>query len=341
MKRRGFTLVELLVVIAIIGILLALLLPAVQAAREAARRIDCANRLKQLALAVHIYESAFRRLPPLAEVKRTETGAIRTSYMGPHSRILPYIEQGAITNHMDTSTYYADPFNKSIVGRVLPCFLCPSELRQEPLDHADFGLIGGVNYGFCCGDWYVWNGVDHPVVTPRCAFGVNIARRWDEFRDGLSHTLLLSEVKNYQVTIRDCGRFSQINDPEHVPPPEADPLTVCPEYAGGGTCKVHTTAHTQWAEMSSHHNGFTTAWPPNFRTPGGPGMSNDDVDVLSTRERMGGPTFAAITSRSYHPNGVQSALADGSVRFTTQDIEGRLWRALGSIKGGEALPGTL
>lgn len=120
-------------------------------------------------------------------------------------------------------------------------FLCPSEIERDPLDHAEFGNIGGVNYGFACGDWYVWNGLDAQPVTPRSAFGVNLSRRWSQFRDGLSHTLLLSEVKNYQVAIRDCGPFSMINDPNQVPGPDADPLAVCPEYEGSG-CKIFAKA---------------------------------------------------------------------------------------------------
>jgi hypothetical protein len=91
--------------------------------------------------------------------------------------------------------------------------------------------------------------------------------------------------------------------------------------------------------MSAHHNGFTTAWPPNKVTPGGTGLSEPDVDVISMRERMGGPTFAAITSRSYHPGGVQSLLGDGSVRFMSETMDGMTWRALGSVGGGEVIPG--
>jgi hypothetical protein len=102
---------------------------------------------------------------------------------------------------------------------------------------------------------------------------------------------------------------------------------------------VFGNAHTQWIEMSVHHNGFTTAWTPNRATPGGPGLVRPDVNVLSVRERNGGPTFAAITSRSFHPGGVMSLLADGSVRFVPQAIDGIVWRALGTVAGGEVVPG--
>jgi hypothetical protein len=90
--------------------------------------------------------------------------------------------------------------------------------------------------------------------------------------------------------------------------------------------------------MSVHHNGFTTAWTPNRATPGGPALTRPDVNVISVRERSGGPTFAAITSRSFHPGGVMSLLADGSVRFVPQTIDGAVWRALGTVAGGEVTP---
>ena len=98
-------------------------------------------------------------------------------------------------------------------------------------------------------------------------------------------------------------------------------------------------AHTQWVEMSVHHNGFTTAWTPNRATPGGPGLAHPDVNVISVRERNGGPTFATITSRSYHPGGVMSRRADGSVRFVPQTIDGSVWSALGTVAGGEGIAG--
>jgi prepilin-type processing-associated H-X9-DG protein len=86
-----------------------------------------------------------------------------------------------------------------------------------------------------------------------------------------------------------------------------------------------------------HHIGMTTAWPPNKKTPGGPGYSTLDMDLNSERERIGGPTYAAITSRSYHPGGVNILLCDGSVRFVKSTIDGWLWRALGTVAGGEII----
>lgn len=339
--RSAFTLIELLVVIAIIAVLVALLLPAVQQAREAARRVQCKNQLKQLGLAIHGYESSMNCLPPASVIVKLSSGAIWTMDVSPFARLLPYFEQGNVYNQMNLNAEYNDPslYNANAVGRVIPLFICPSEINRSTVFIAKFGNIGGVNYGFSMGDWYVWSGINgSPAGDPptRSAFGVNLHRRWADFTDGTSNTLLMSEVTNFTPYIRDCGSLSNINTPNNVPPPNADPMTVAPEYSGSG-CTVLANAHSQWNEITVHHIGMTTAWPPNKKTPGGPGMVYPDVDLNSQRERIGGPTYAAITSRSYHVGGVHSLLGDGSVRFISSNIDGFLWRGLGTVQGGEVV----
>jgi type II secretory pathway pseudopilin PulG len=330
-----------LVVIAIIAILVALLLPAVQQAREAARKAQCKNQLKQLGLAIHNYESAMLCLPPSSVIIKLPSGLPSTIDVSPFARLLPYYEQANVYNMMNLNLEYTDTgnYNKAAVGRVIPLFLCPSELRTDPINHAKYGMTGGVNYGFCMGDWYVWSGynVSTPGEPPtRSAFGVNLNRQWRDFTDGMSNTMLMSEVKNYQPYIRDCGSLSQINTPNNIPSPDADPMTVAPEYSGSGCLVLPDTSggHTQWNEVAVHHIGMTTAWTPNKKTPG---ATYADVDLNSQRERIGGPTYAAITSRSYHTGGVHSLLGDGRVRFISNSINGQLWRALGTVGGGEII----
>ena len=340
-RRNAFTLIELLVVIAIIAVLIALLLPAVQQAREAARRAQCKSQLKQFGLAIHNYESTMTSLPPASVIVKRPDGSIWTMDVSPFARLLPYFEQGNVYNMMNLNAEYNDPTlaNSNAVGRVIPFFLCPSELNRAPYFIAKYGNIGGVNYGFSMGDWYVWSGINgSPAGDPptRSAFGVNLLRRWADFTDGTSNTLLMSEVRNYQPYVRDCGSLSQINSPTNIPAPNADPMTVAPEYSGSG-CTVLENAHTQWNEVAVHHIGMTTAWPPNKKTPGGPGNMYPDVDLNSQRERIGGPTYAAITSRSYHTGGVHSLFGDGSVRFVSSSVDGKLWRALGTVAGGEVV----
>jgi prepilin-type processing-associated H-X9-DG protein len=95
------------------------------------------------------------------------------------------------------------------------------------------------------------------------------------------------------------------------------------------------SGHSEWIDGHVHQTGFTTAWPPNRKILGGP--SRVDTDLSGVREMNGGPTYAAITARSYHPGGVNVLLGDGSVRFVKDSIDGRTWRALGTIAGNEAI----
>ena len=118
-------------VIAIIAVLIALLLPAVQAAREAARRIQCANNLKQLGLAVHNYEQIWSGLPPSALVVRPRPATLWTSDFGSFARILPHVEQGSIYNALNLNSSYGDPGNLTATAQTIGTFLCPSEVRQD------------------------------------------------------------------------------------------------------------------------------------------------------------------------------------------------------------------
>lgn len=338
MRRRAFTLIELLVVIAIIAILIALLLPAVQQAREAARRTQCRNNLKQLGLAIHNYESVMTSLPPTSIIIRIPPTTVATNYLGPHARLLPYFGEANTYNAVNTNALYGDLTNTAAVGRITGTFICPSDFKASRKLHAVFGNVGGVNYGFSMGDWYVYGGPDGNPPPTRSAFGVNLSRKLTSFTDGTSSTLLMSEVKTWQVYYRDHGPFANINDPNNIPSPDAEPLTVLPEYSGVGST-YKDDAHTEWPEMAVHHNGFTTAWTPNKVTPGGPGLIYKDVDIVSMRERVGGPTFAAVTSRSYHAGGVMSLFGDGAVKFISSQIDGQVWRALGTIRGSETIKG--
>ena len=331
--RRGFTLIELLVVIAIIAVLIALLLPAVQAAREAARRIQCTNNMKQLGLGIHNYESTFGSLPPA--LLQTGSGSTITWSNGwsAHGRILPFMEQGPMFNSINFALRYSEPENTTIAGTVVAAFLCPSEVRQEPRISGT-KQFGVVNYGWNRGDWYTWGGFAGP--SNRGAFDVNRARRFAEFSDGLSNTVLASEVKTYQPNLGSCGAgLASINTMSNIPPTTADPYAVAPEYQAG--CTLGLTGHTEWVDGAVHETGFTTAWTPNKRIVRKGGDPSQDLDLIGVRENKGGPTYAAVNARSYHPGGVNSLLGDGSVRFLKDAINGQAWRALGTLAGGEVI----
>ena len=201
------------------------------------------------------------------------------------------------------------PINAAVIQQTVPLLICPDEINYEVSTH-DYGLSAVSSYGWCTGDWFIWGG--YTGLPNRTAFGPNRSYRLSAITDGLSQTLFASEVKTYQpVYICDNVGLSLINNPNNVPPPTADPFSVAPEYNGG--CRLYLLGHTEWTDGNSHATGFTTAWPPNMVTIGA--LTGVDMDLNGINEEDGGPTFAAITSRSYHPQGVQSLLGDGSVHF--------------------------
>lgn len=330
--RRGFTLIEVLVVIAVIAVLVGLLLPAVQAARESARRVQCTNNIKQLGLAVHQYIDSTGALPPSMVLAGSGTKVAWSNGWSIHMRILPAIGHGSSFNALNFSVRYQDHVNTSVTSQVIATFLCPSEANQQPTSHQTFGDVGINNYGWCMGDWFVW-GSFASTQPNRSAFGPNQSRTWADVTDGLSQTALMAEVKSYQNYLRDCGGLSQVNDPSNIPSPNASPMQVVPEYAGG-SCMLKPDGHTEWVDGGVHHTGFTTAWTPNKVTGN---ATIADLDINGQREKQGGPTFAAITARSYHRGGVNLLLGDGSVRFVKTTIAGALWRALGTVAGGEVV----
>ncbi len=344
--RRGFTLIELLVVIAIIAVLIALLLPAVQSAREAARRIQCVNNLKQLGLGVHNYESSNGVLPPQMVLTFTNAGAVFwKSSWGASSRITPYLELGTLYNAINYTNKTTDPSNATAVSTQLNVFICPSEVNQQAFVSTSAAGVtstfGVSNYGWCEGTWFTFGGFVGGGQTPS-AIGSNLSRRFASITDGLSNTLLVSEVKTYTSSYHDCGT---------VPPPGPTGPSACPDIATvlasvaaapTSGCKTATApsgmpggGHTHWCNGNSFYDGFTTALPPNTMSPAGsPAI---DSDMSSEDEDDGGPTYAAVTSRSHHPGVVNALFADGSVHSIKNSINFQTWRALGTVGGGEVI----
>jgi prepilin-type N-terminal cleavage/methylation domain-containing protein/prepilin-type processing-associated H-X9-DG protein len=330
-RSSGFTLIELLVVIAIIGVLIALLLPAVQAAREAARRAQCSNNLKQIGLALLNYESVAGAFPPSNVLAGTGNTVTWRNGWSVHGRILPFLEQGATFSAINFTFDHRSAQNSTVVALVVSAFFCPSDLRTSETTAFPFGPARPTSYGFNNGDWFVWNGFVPP--ENRGAFGPNRSRRISEFLDGTSQTLMAADVKAFQPFRRCSTPLAQINDPATIPPPDADPYAVAPEYASAA-CALGA-AHSAWVDGNTHETAVTTAWPPNKAILGRSGEG--DLDLETKLIVQGGPTYAAMTARSHHSGGVNTLMADGSVRFVKSTVNGLTWRALGTVQGGEVV----
>jgi prepilin-type N-terminal cleavage/methylation domain-containing protein/prepilin-type processing-associated H-X9-DG protein len=329
MKKRGFTLVELLVVIAIIGVLVALLLPAIQAAREAARRSQCVNNLKQLGLGILNFESARKHLPPSAKVDLTVTTTANNGSWGVHGRILDYIEQAGLKNVVDIETAWDN--QQAISGLKIPVFQCPSDGRATEIRDAGGGkaLLYSTNYGFNMGTWFVFN--PQTQEGGPGAFFPNSNLPLAQFTDGTSNTLLAAEVKAWTPYTRNGG-----SPPTEAPDTADEAATI---VASGPDIK--DTGHTEWPDGRVHHTGFTTTLPPNTFVRFT--LNNDivDADYNSWQEgkngNTGSPTYAIVTSRSFHPSSVNAAMVDGSVQSVADDIDLLVWRALSTRAGDEVV----
>jgi prepilin-type N-terminal cleavage/methylation domain-containing protein/prepilin-type processing-associated H-X9-DG protein len=321
--RSAFTLIELLVVIAIIGILIALLLPAVQSAREAARRAQCTNNLKQLGLALHNYLSTNNTFPPVVVLPRGRTSQPWSAL----ARILPYLEQGNIFNAINWDRDFEFTSSPTVAATRVSSFMCPSEVNDTARLTPTLTYYPS-NYAFNEGSWFIYDPVSGQVGTG--AFAPNRAYTPASITDGLSNTVGMSETKAYQPNYWDSLNPSTLG----VAPPEV-PSALAP-YIGG---TFDRNGHTEWVEGDVHEVGFTTTFTPNRLVAAVVNGLAEDIDLTSMRdgESITLPTYAAVTARSYHPGGVNLMMLDGSVRFGRDSIELRTWRSLGTKSGGEVV----
>ena len=327
----GFTLVELLVVIAVIGVLVSLLLPAVQAAREAARRSSCQNNLRQLGVAIHNFENATKTFPPASWAVST-TG---DPWSG-QARILPYVEGDTLFQKVDFSQSYNAAANKNlfppygVAALKVEVLVCPSDANgRSRLDASGIPQHFPTTYGLCTGVFKVYDPVTK--TDGGAAFAPFVPLRARAFTDGLSKTLALAEIKAFTPRSQDIAGLS-------------DPPPATPAAAAGlvDPATFRDTGHTEWVCGRTLQTGFTTAFPPNtavnyVHTDG----RTYDVDICGSREGLSATaaTYAAVTSRSHHAGVVSATLMDGSVRAVASGIDGGLWKALSTRAGGESIAG--
>lgn len=329
---RGFTLVELLVVIAIIGLLVAMLLPALGSVRESARASLCKSNLKQLSLAMQTYESGRGAFP---------TGRYGEGGWSAQALITPFLDQGYLYENINFEKSYKDEENEfegmSIAGHRVPIFNCPSEENTQLRESTNNGepiFYAPLNYAVNMGTWKVWD--PNTQTGGDGMFHPNRGTRVRQVRDGLSRTLMLSEVKTYNPYLRDGGKG------DATPPTEPSEIATL-----GGTPKENS-GHTEWVDGRVHQTGFTATFPPNTVVPH---PTYNDIDFNSHREGLGEDgeehesskpiTYAAVTARSHHPDSVNVATASGSVITVESDIDQILWRAFATRNGGESIGNLL
>jgi prepilin-type N-terminal cleavage/methylation domain-containing protein len=313
-NNRGFTLIELLVVIAIIGTLIGLLLPAVQSAREAARRLSCSNNIKQLSLAMLMQEEAIGRFPVGAMTwvgeyvgKRAGPGDWYDDH-GWYSYMGPYIEELPWSDTIDFGVSFSHSSNDSARRHRISMYGCPSDgLKMNEWESSTWARWRGnyvVNFGNTNYGQTSKGGVSFGGAPFRPRTGV----KSKDITDGLSKTLLMAE----------CVTVGQLNT-QASGSGWGGPISEISISVGGQTFQAWLTPN------SSVPDDVTRRCPPDYALNGMPGCTLVGNDM----------TQQSLASRSRHPGGVQVASADGSCRFVSDGIYLGTWRALSTSQGGE------
>src|SRR5262245_24276123 len=225
-------------------------------------------------------------------------------------------------NGINFSWKSSDPPNMTAANTTLSVLLCPS----DPLSDGTVPAV--MCYGATMGDWYVWY---KGGPTSRAPFGVNDVRRYADFTDGLSNTMVFAECQVAHYQFRSCSMAPFT--PTQFPSTQESPAMIVSLAPTCDMSRSGAKSHTSWANGNLFNSGMTTALTPNTKVIV-PGFGPYAWDLDSTDESDGGPIYAALTSDSYHPGGVNILLGDGSVRFVKDSINGPTWRALSTIAGG-------
>lgn len=334
--HKGFTLIELLVVIAIIAILIALLLPAVQQAREAARRSQCRNNLKQIGLALHNYHDSHKTFPRLAyakpDVGNPSWGDLPWQGFGPHTMILPYIDQSPAYNRLNFSISMSASPNVEVSREMIAAYLCPSDVPWAPADAPWTGGRGN-NYVFSTGPNLSY-GI--PLSIQRGHFNIDRNVTIANLLDGTSNTVAASERNHGDGT---SGRFMLEGDTIQlghgalgaygsVEFASASALqtaitSTCP--LGTGTPGHYSTLGETWMRPANGWTMFSAMNTPNSKLQ----------DCIAAGGLTDGQGIASARSR--HTGGVHALLGDGSVKFVSENVDLLTWQRANCIDDGATL----
>ena len=303
-KNAGFTLIELLVVIALLALLIALLLPAVQRARESMRKTDCQNKLHQLGIAMHNYHESYKMFPPPACYgAESNYGANMGSWL---VRILPMLDQAAAYDQFDWNCTVTGGFSDTLCAdnyllatKNMPVFRCPSDAIERSQNRPD---LARTSYIACLGRSLDFN--DRMGV-----FALNRGTSISEITDGTSTTMAVSEVYSHTIYKETPGG----NPPE------------CP----GLPSPFNDARGQSWARAAGVRDwGYNTWLPPN----------NEIRECSSYKDGSPGqPQVLLAAARSFHAGGVQILLCDGGVRFISDSIDNGVWQRLGDRADGETV----
>lgn len=324
-KRNGFTIVELLVTIAVIALLMGLILPAVQAVREAGRRTQCQARLKDFGNALHEFEAAFQTFP--SAQRATYESPVPTSFhfYAPHVYLLPYFEQNAIAAAIDTRIpqfYNWNPESLNSVARTpIAAFECPSDITEHG---------GGNNYRFCLG---TGPGALLSTLTPggNGPFEALVTHPPPHIRDGLSYTVAVSEKLKARGNLSrfepEGYWYSGISNVLGVVPPLDAMVSLCGSLSGA------PAAHQPYAGMTWYLAAYDFTWYNHAVTPNSK-IFDCSAQSFSPTAKPGGGVYKATSN---HSGGVNCVFLDGHTKFVADSINLRVWHALGTRAGTEPL----
>lgn len=332
-RRNGFTLVEMLVVIAIIAMLVALLLPAVQMVREAARRMSCSNNLKQLGLALHNYHGAYECFPGF--------GATTLTSFSIPAQLLPFVEQENLQKLIDfdqplylgpNHSQTLNPAQRGAARTRLRLFRCPSDSQTDLLEEQPGEVLAGGNYVACGGSG---TGTNYDLRYPTDGmFHYGSRYGFRAMTDGASNTILMSEtllglgkrMENYTPTPSERRRLAGFLS-GYAPRSGAPGLTQGGTVLQNPNLAALSEAATSWYGNRGFgwivgkplSTSFTAYLPPNSSLP--------DMQAMG---------IGFFSARSNHPGGVNCLFGDGSVRFVRDRIDSAVWRALATREAGES-----